>query len=78
MYEKTLSRKTVYEGHIIDVDVLDVELENGKKVDSGDRKARRGCGDHSTAVRWPVCLYPPVPQGNGTHLFRGRGRKCRS
>ena len=31
MYEKTLSRKTVYEGHIINVDVLDVELENGKK-----------------------------------------------
>ncbi len=31
MYEKTLSRKTVYEGHIINVDVLDVELENGRK-----------------------------------------------
>jgi ADP-ribose pyrophosphatase len=31
MYEKTLSRKTVYEGHIVDVEVLDVELENGRK-----------------------------------------------
>ena len=31
MYEKTLSRKTVYQGHIIDVDVLEVELENGKR-----------------------------------------------
>ena len=31
MYEKTLTRKTVYEGHILNVDVLDVELENGKK-----------------------------------------------
>lgn len=31
MYEKTLSRKTVYEGHILNVEVLDVELENGKK-----------------------------------------------
>jgi len=31
MYEKTLSRKTVYEGRIINVDVLEVELENGRK-----------------------------------------------
>ena len=31
MYEKTLSRETVYRGHIIDVDVLQVELENGKR-----------------------------------------------
>ncbi|HEY5653593.1 MAG TPA: NUDIX hydrolase [Pontiella sp.] len=31
MYEKTLSRKTVYEGRIINVDVLEVELENGKR-----------------------------------------------
>ena len=31
MYEKTLSRRTVYEGRIIEVDVLDVELENGEK-----------------------------------------------
>ncbi|MEE9368021.1 MAG: NUDIX hydrolase [Pontiella sp.] len=30
MYEKTLSRKTVYEGIILNVEVLDVELENGK------------------------------------------------
>jgi ADP-ribose pyrophosphatase len=31
MHEKTLSRKTVYEGRIINVDVLEVELENGRK-----------------------------------------------
>ena len=31
MYEKTISRKTVYTGRILDVDVLDVELENGKR-----------------------------------------------
>ena len=30
MYEKTLSRKTVYEGRILSVDVLDVELEDGR------------------------------------------------
>ena len=27
MYEKTISRKTVFEGRILDVDVLEVELE---------------------------------------------------
>ena len=31
MYEKTLSRRTVYEGHILNVDVLEVELENGRR-----------------------------------------------
>jgi ADP-ribose pyrophosphatase len=30
MYEKTRSRKTVYEGRILNVDVLEVELENGR------------------------------------------------
>jgi ADP-ribose pyrophosphatase len=30
MYEKTLSRKTVFEGRILSVDVLDVELETGQ------------------------------------------------
>ncbi len=31
MYEKTLSRKTVYQGRILSVDVLDVELEDGRR-----------------------------------------------
>lgn len=31
MFEKTISRKTVYEGRIIGVDVLEVELENGQR-----------------------------------------------
>jgi ADP-ribose pyrophosphatase len=31
MYEKTLSRKIVYEGHILDVEVQEVELETGRK-----------------------------------------------
>lgn len=30
MYEKTILRKTVYEGHILNVDVLEVELEDGR------------------------------------------------
>ncbi len=30
MYEKTISKKTVYEGRILSVDVLDVELEDGR------------------------------------------------
>ncbi len=30
MYEKTISSKTVFEGRIITVDVLDVELEDGR------------------------------------------------
>lgn len=31
MYEKTISNKTVFEGLILSVDVLDVELEDGRK-----------------------------------------------
>jgi ADP-ribose pyrophosphatase len=31
MNETTISRKTVYEGRILNVDVLEVELENGKR-----------------------------------------------
>ncbi len=52
MYEKTLSRKTVYEGHIINVDVLDVELENGKK-------SVREIVRHGVAV----AIIPRLPDG---------------
>jgi len=31
MYEKTISRKTVFQGRILDVDVLEVELEDGRR-----------------------------------------------
>ena len=31
MYEKTVSRKTVFEGRILDVDVLEVELKDGRR-----------------------------------------------
>ena len=31
MYEKTLSTKTVFKGRIMEIDVLEVELENGKR-----------------------------------------------
>ena len=52
MYEKTLSRKTVYEGHIINVDVLEVELENG-------RKSIREIVQHGVAV----AIIPRLPDG---------------
>jgi ADP-ribose pyrophosphatase len=52
MYEKTLSRKTVYEGLIISVDVLDVELENG-------RKSKREIVKHGVAV----AIIPQLPDG---------------
>ncbi len=52
MYEKTLSRKTVYEGHIIDVDVLEVELENGKR-------SIREIVQHGVAV----AIIPKLPDG---------------
>ncbi len=52
MYEKTLSRKTVYEGIILNVDVLDVELENGKK-------SKREIVQHGVAV----ALIPQLPDG---------------
>lgn len=43
MYEKTISRKTVFEGRILGVDVLDVELEDG-------RRAVREIVQHGVAV----------------------------
>lgn len=43
MHEKTLSRKTVYEGLILNVEVLDVELENGKR-------SKREIVQHGVAV----------------------------
>jgi len=52
MYEKTLSRKTVYEGRIINVEVLDVELENGKK-------SIREIVQHGVAV----AIIPRMPDG---------------
>jgi ADP-ribose pyrophosphatase len=52
MYEKTLSRKTVYEGHIIEVDVLEVELENG-------RRSIREIVRHGIAV----AIIPKLPDG---------------
>lgn len=52
MYEKTLSRKTVYEGHILNVDVLDVELENG-------RRSIREIVQHGIAV----AIIPQLPDG---------------
>ncbi|MFH0952914.1 MAG: NUDIX hydrolase [Verrucomicrobiota bacterium] len=32
MHEKTVSRKTVYEGRILDLEVQEVELENGRRA----------------------------------------------
>ena len=52
MHEKTLSRKTVYEGLILNVDVLDVELENGKR-------SKREIVQHGVAV----ALIPQLPDG---------------
>ncbi len=52
MYEKTLSRKTVYEGRIINVDVLEVELENGKR-------SIREIVQHGVAV----AILPKLPDG---------------
>ena len=52
MYEKTLSRKTVYEGIILNVDVLDVELENGKR-------SKREIVQHGVAV----AIIPQLPDG---------------
>ena len=52
MYEKTISRKRVYEGSIIDVDVLDVELENGKR-------SVREIVQHGVAV----AIVPRLPDG---------------
>ena len=52
MHEKTLSRKTVYEGRILSVDVLEVELENGKT-------SVREIVQHGVAV----ALIPQLPDG---------------
>ena len=52
MYEKTISRKTVFEGRILDVDVLEVELEDG-------RRAVREIVQHGVAV----AVIPRLPDG---------------
>ncbi len=52
MYEKTISRKTVFEGRILDVDVLEVELENGKR-------SVREIVQHGVAV----AIIPHLPDG---------------
>ncbi|MBW2713926.1 MAG: NUDIX hydrolase [Deltaproteobacteria bacterium] len=52
MYEKTISRKTVYEGRILSVDVLDVELDNG-------RMSVREIVQHGVAV----AIIPRLPDG---------------
>ncbi len=52
MYEKTISRKTVFEGRILSVDVLEVELEDG-------RRSVREIVRHGVAV----ALIPQLPDG---------------
>ncbi|MCF7847249.1 MAG: NUDIX hydrolase [Kiritimatiellales bacterium] len=52
MYEKTVARKTVYEGRILNVDVLDVELETG-------RMSVREIVRHGVAV----AIIPRLPDG---------------
>jgi ADP-ribose pyrophosphatase len=52
MYEKTLSRKSVFEGRILNVDVLEVELENGKR-------SVREIVQHGVAV----AIIPQLPDG---------------
>lgn len=52
MYEKTLSSKTVFEGRILDVDVLEVELEDG-------RRSVREIVRHGAAV----AIIPQLPDG---------------
>jgi len=52
MYEKTISHKTVYEGRIFNVDVLEVELENG-------RRSVREIVQHGVAV----AVIPRLPDG---------------
>ena len=52
MYEKTISRKTVYQGRIFDVEVLEVELENG-------RRSVREIVRHGAAV----AVIPRLPDG---------------
>ena len=52
MYEKTLSSKTVFKGRIMEVDVLEVELENGKR-------SVREIVKHGVAV----AIIPKLPDG---------------
>ena len=52
MYEKTISRKTVFEGRILSVDVLGVELEDG-------RISEREIIQHGVAV----AIIPRLPDG---------------
>jgi len=52
MYEKTLSTKTVFEGRILDVDVLEVELGDG-------RRSVREIVRHGVAV----AIIPQLPDG---------------
>jgi ADP-ribose pyrophosphatase len=52
MYEKTVSKKTVFKGRILNVDVLEVELENG-------RRSVREIVQHGVAV----ALVPQLPDG---------------
>jgi ADP-ribose pyrophosphatase len=52
MFEKTISRETVFKGRILDVDVLEVELEDG-------RRAVREIIQHGVAV----AIIPRLPDG---------------
>ncbi len=52
MYEKTISSKTVFQGRILDVDVLEVELEDG-------RRSVREIVRHGVAV----AIVPRLPDG---------------
>ena len=52
MFEKTISRTTVFEGRILNVDVLEVELEDG-------RRSVREIVQHGVAV----AIIPRLPDG---------------
>ena len=52
MYEKTISTKTVFQGRILEVDVLEVELDNG-------RRSIREIVRHGVAV----AIVPRLPDG---------------
>ena len=52
MYEKTISQKTVFQGRILDVDVLEVELDNG-------RRSTREIVKHGAAV----AIIPQLSDG---------------
>ena len=63
MYEKTLSRKTVFEGRILDVDVLEVELDDGR------RSVRE-------IVRHGVAVAMVVQRSDGRFVFIRQFRKA--